>query len=316
MIPGFMIDRPNIPRITIRWIFLLGALFVVGPLSSRVTAGLTAIDGSQHTSLLVGSNMGAGILATIIVFALCAAIVLPGAAITGPRRGMLLACFCLSWASWTTGSVDEIIRSLRGGSPVQTLVMEAVLVGVLMLLLLLAILRVGKVQDRGPDGLDFAAGKKAVAENLRGLVSLGGLAGLAAAVVMGGLVAWIFAIEPLKGQAVFAALLGGIAAGAGAHMVSITVADEDHPAPTITPFVAIALLAVIGPIAMQAMADGDLRAASFAGKLFPLGHILPLDWAAGGMLGVPIGVTWARSMIEDHKGESKGHKASSAGAMG
>ena len=316
MILGLMSDRPNIPRITIRWIFLLGALFVVGPLSSRVTAGLTAIDGSQHTSLLVGSSMSDGILATIAVFALCAAVVLPGAALAGPRRGMLLACYCLAWASWTTGSVDEIIRSLRGESPVQTLVLEAIFVGALMLLLLLAMLRVGRVQERGPDGLDFAAGKKAVAQNLRGLVSVGGLAGLVAAVALGGLVAWIFAIEPLKGQAIFAALLGGIAAGAGAHMVSVTVADEDHPAPTITPFLAVALLGLIGPIAMQAMANGDLRGAAFAGKLFPLGHILPLDWAAGGMLGVPIGVTWARSMIEDHKDDAGAGSASMVAARG
>ncbi len=300
-----MSDAPNIARISIRWVFLLGALFVVGPLASRVTAGLTAADGSQHTSLLVASSVSEGAFATFAVFALTALIVLPGAAIAGPRRGMLLACFCLAWASWTTGSVDQIIRSLRGQSPVGMLVVEGVLVGGLMLVLVLAILRVGRVQERGPDGLDFPGGRGSVIANLRGMASLGGVVGLAAAVVLGGLVAWIFAIEPLKGQAVFAAVLGSIAAGAGAHMASVTVAGEDHPAPAVTGFLAAAILGIVGPIAMGAMGGDDLRQVAYAGDLFALGHILPLDWAAGAMLGVPIGVTWARSMLEDGKTESR-----------
>lgn len=309
-----MTDAPHIGRITGRWVFLLGALFVVGPVASRVTGGLTASDGSQHTSLLVGSSLGAGLVATLAVFGLCAAIVLPSAALSGPRRGMLLACFCLAWASWTTGSVDQIIRSMRGESPVQTLVLEGVLVGVLLLALVLGILRVGRAQERGPDGLDIQGGPGTVGANLRGLMTIGGIVGLGAAIVLGGLVAWIFAIEPLKGQAVFAAMLGAIGAGAGAHMASIAIAGEENPAPPITPFVAIVILSIGGPIAMQALGGDDLRAVSYAGNLFPLGHILPLDWAAGAMLGVPIGLTWARSMMEDGKGESKGTAGSKAAA--
>ncbi len=114
------------------------------------------------------------------------------------------------------------------------------------------------------------------------------------AVVAGGIAAAFIAGSPLKGQAVAAAVVGGIAAGA-----AIRLFDLHTPVPAM--FVAIAALATLGPLSGVVMAGSGVVSATYRGTLFPLAWILPLDWIAGGLLGIPLGVAWAASMMEKKK---------------
>lgn len=297
----------SLTRITLRWVFTLASLFVVGPIASRMTATLRAADGSIHTSLLVSDAPVTGALIALGVFALTGLIALPAARIFGPRFAMRMACFCIAWASWTTGTTDEIIRSLRGTSPMTTLALEGALVLVLSLALILAILRFGKVQDHGPDGRDIRGGHDVLSRSLAGMRQPRAIASLLASIALGGLVAWVFAIEPNKGQAVFAAFMGGIAAGAGAHLASLALPGENDAPPVLAPFLGMLILAVASPLAASALlANGTtLLEAVYAERLFALAHVLPLDFAAGALLGVPIGLAWARSMAEDGESETR-----------
>jgi len=284
-----------------RWSFTLGALFVVGPIASRLTDTLHAPDGSIHTSLLVTSAPAMGLAVTLAVFALTALLAVPAGGLFGPRFALRIAAFCLAWASWTTGTIDEIIRSLHDRSPVATLALEGALVGILSLALLLAILRTSKIQDFGPDGRDLRAGPGSAAALLRALASPAGLVTLAASLVGAALLAWVFAIEPLKGQAIFGAFMAAIGAGAAGHLAAMAMGADERPEMSFIPFLAPALLGVLGPISLSAMLDSSatLREAAYAGQLFPLGHILPLDWVAGSFLGIPIGLAWVKSMSEE-----------------
>ncbi len=295
-----------------RWSFTLGALFVVGPLAARLTASLHARDGSIHTSLLVTASPAVGLLVTLLTLALAALLAIPAGRIFGPRFALRIAAFCLAWASWTTGTVDEIIRSLHGDSPVATLAFEGALVGTLGLGLFLLVLRFSKIQDHGPDGRDLRAGPDSPANLFRALASPAGMGTLAASLVGAALLAWVFAIEPLKGQAVFGAFMAGIGAGAAGHLAAMALgADERHEF-SFLPFLAPAILGILGPLSMSIMLENatTLREAAYAGRLFPLGHILPLDWLAGSFLGVPIGLAWVKSMSEDETPETETPAAS------
>ena len=62
---------------------------------------------------------------------------------------------------------------------------------------------------------------------------------------------------------------------------------------------AMTFLAAIGPVASLAFhgSAGVLRAA-YSGNYFGLASPLALDWVAGALLGLPLGLSWSGSMIE------------------
>jgi len=118
---------------------------------------------------------------------------------------------------------------------------------------------------------------------------------LASGLVACGLVAWVAAQDDVKGQTIAAASFGGIAAGTLARVL----------APRAAAWVVVlgaALAGVAGPmLAMQFGAErmlAGLFSDDFGGSLARIGRIAPLDWAAGVLMGTPIGMSWAGSMVE------------------
>ena len=51
--------------------------------------------------------------------------------------------------------------------------------------------------------------------------------------------------------------------------------------------------------------NGTMVADMYAGELFALARPAPLDWIAGGFIGVAIGISWAGSMIDRHVPEEQ-----------
>ena len=107
--------------------------------------------------------------------------------------------------------------------------------------------------------------------------------------------AWFIGVSPLKGQAVFAAIAAGVLGAAAGRLADVRVALPMLVIP-------IAALAVVGPFAssVPGVTGGPpaVVATAYRGTLFPLANISALDWIAGGLLGIPLGVAWAGSMIE------------------
>ncbi len=123
---------------------------------------------------------------------------------------------------------------------------------------------------------------------------------IGAATIAAGLVAWLMAFHGAKGQTLFAAFLGGIAAGAAAAIVSAGSSDsqDDVPAdPVLSASLGMVLLAVIAPLAAVIIhgvpGSKALDSAIMTGNLFHLSHIGALDWAFGALMGVPVGLGWA-----------------------
>lgn len=111
----------------------------------------------------------------------------------------------------------------------------------------------------------------------------GGVAGLLLPVT-----AWFVVRNMMKGQAIGGAFLGGIAVG----LVFRLAASAVQP---VLAFIAPILLTGV----LQIITAGEVRAqldAQFAaGSLSPLARMMPLDIVSGALIGVAIGVGWARS---------------------
>jgi hypothetical protein len=117
----------------------------------------------------------------------------------------------------------------------------------------------------------------------------------AVAAVAAGLAVFLIAVSGVKGQTFAAALIGALAAGAAAQTVASS--KNFHVTP-VTPILAIALVALAGPIIASVLHGPRLIDAVYAGNVFALARPLSLDWAAGSVIGVPIGLGWAGSMLD------------------
>ncbi|MEO1008237.1 MAG: hypothetical protein AAFX79_06700 [Planctomycetota bacterium] len=264
----------------IRWTLYIAALVVVGPIAGGLAAMNQAADGSEGTILLsrapvlgVVGLAGGGTLAAILGAV--------SARFCGARAGLTTAGIVLAWMAGRTASTAEIIRA-QGTGPWTSLVIEGVLVAVMLAGVGAAIGVLAKPVE-AQHGVEAERG-----------VALSGRSALAiaAAVVAGGALVWVFAVTPLKGQAI-------AAAGLAAVGLTLVVRVIDRATPALGAVLACAVLAVAGPaFALATVPPGDALAASYAQQLPAVSRPTPLDWSAGALLGIPIGLAWAASILK------------------
>ncbi len=276
------------PKAILRWTIYLAAVLVVGPLAGAMTAWLRAPDGGTHATPLVSTSPVLGLAAGLGAVGVALAAGFIAVRHLGAKPAMSTAGLVLAWAAWRTGTIDQIVRQNDSAGVLWMLAAEGAifgLAGVLMPLL------IGLIERLDQD--DDAPTSAAAAESVRGAFNWKSMGGpVVAGVIAGGIVAWAVAQTPLKGQAVAAAILGAVFASAAARLVDVRAS-----LPTLA--MPVAILAVLGPLSGIVMgASTNLLVAGRNGALFPLANILPLDWIAGGLLGIPLGVAWANSLIE------------------
>lgn len=301
----------------LRWILPLTSLLVLGPLAGLLTGSLIAPDGGHDATPLLCDTPVFGVLAAVGVFVLATVGGVVTASQMGGGWGLASAGFVLAWGAWGTGTVDQILRRTQSGATFWTIAIEGALMGVLGLVSAVVILAAGR--RHAADAAESATPRASqagfvgrVVEEVTGLgAALVGrgrdaddgespsagavLLSLVIALAAGAVGAWLVAVEALKGQTFAAAAVAGIVAAAIGR-----VTTERSPATLYV--LVVALLAVASPIAAAVMypgAEGAVRAA-YASNLIPVARILPLDWIAGGLVGVPIGLSWAASMTERH----------------
>lgn len=276
-----------------RWIVLLASLLVLGPVAGLLAATLRAPDGGADASLFLNIGPLWGAMVGLLVFALAAAAGVPGARVGGVGHGYFCAGLVLAWAAWATGQIDRILHRTQSASTMYALTGEAVFVGVLALGLSVLLLRVSK--DPAPHGAGHDHTHHRHHVEPRALWNPATPQALIIGAAIGGVVAWLVAQDTLKGQT--------FAAAAFAGMLGATAGRMSAPSASAVTFVAaIVLLAVVSPLAATFVHAGDLgpTRAALAGRLFPLARPLPLDWAAGAFFGIPLGLSWAASMIDRH----------------
>lgn len=265
------------PRLLRGLVALTLAFAAFGPIAGLFVGTLRGTDGGTNATLLIGQSPIAGLAAGVAAFALAAVAGAIGSRAAGLNVGLGCAGLVLSWAAWLSGRLDEIVLISRV-SPMPGLILEGLFV---MMLLVGVIFVVRRYSDDEPEPRT-EPGRGA------GVVSLG--VGLAIGVVA----AWLIAVEPLKGQTIGAAFVAGLMGAAAARLVFLRL-------PGWTAAAIPAILAVLGPLATHAIA-GDPVADIFDRSLFRLGWLLPLDWAAGALVGIPFGLAWTDNVIQQHAG--------------
>lgn len=274
----------------IRWTIYLIALFIAGPAAGALVGAVHAVDGGP-ASPLVSASPGLGLASAIGALVMALLLGLITGKFLGLGPAMTASGFVVAWAAWRTADVDQLIRTAQSGKPLKMLAVEGLVLGVLGMAIAIGCWVVSGRQDT-IERRQSKTGEIQVSLLKKIFGGKGGPASIAVGLVAGGVAAWLIAATPLKGQAVFAAIAAGAFAAAAGRLV-----DFEAPAPAM--FLPILILAAVAPLTGLIMAgSGGVVAAAYKGSLFPLANISPLDWIAGGLLGIPMGTSWAGSMIE------------------
>lgn len=276
----------------LRWVIPLAGLLVVGPIAGMCTSGLRLADGGSSATLLVSTSPGTGILLGAAAIALATIVGCVGSRLISVPYGLFSAGLTLSWASWGTGNIDLIVRSYQSGAPLWRLAIEGAIVGALGIGACKLILMAAKKPPALPQGTVGTWGRGDENPWLTRGKALG------ACLVAAGVVAWLVALESTKGQTFAAAAVAGMAGAAAMKMTA------RHATPLIV-FGVVAILACAGPAAAAVYygsGSGIVRPvyAGTAGSLMPFARILPLDWLAGALVGVPIGLSGGNAVTDPH----------------
>lgn len=283
-----------------RWVFPCLALFIIGPVLSRLIGGLRADDGGPDVSLLVSARPALGLVMGLIGVA--AALAYGGIAgrLLGERTGTLSGGLLLAWVAWMTGDLSLVLRLEGSAGTLALLAAEGLAVCGLALAGVAVIARLSPDRACEPMGVETKRLAKWPA-------LAGALAGAAAALA----VAWLVAFNGLRGQGLMAAVLGSIAAGAISMLAAQSLSGEKPP--VLMPFLAVLIAAALGPlVGFVRPGAGELASAMIDGSLPGVLMIQPLDWAAGMLLGVPIGIGWMHALSGSGR-ESKPAAARSHG---
>lgn len=102
-------------------------------------------------------------------------------------------------------------------------------------------------------------------------------------------VVWVIAQSPMKGQTLAATIIGGVAAGLAGRLLS------PHVQPKLL-FASVCVFAAVGHLVGWAMQE-NVESALVAGTVSPLSLPMPVDYAAGALIGVAMGLGWAKSFL-------------------
>jgi hypothetical protein len=250
---------------------------------------LRGLDGGLDATALVGAAPVAGVIKVLGAILLAAALSIPASKLFGSHFALNTAGWVLVWAAWRTGTVDDLM--FAGGAGIFTkLAAEGLIVGAAGIGLIYAINKVGQAADAE------ILTHKPHAQHLTDDRKAQPIPSILAAAAVGGILAWVFAFGPLKGHAVFAAVLAGIGTGAASQLASVSASQAKA---VFFAAAGLALLAVVGPLSAMWQPGNipDARAAA-NGSISHLALLTPLDWLAGGLIGIPLGVSWSLSTVE------------------
>ncbi|MEM9663274.1 MAG: hypothetical protein AAF937_13315 [Planctomycetota bacterium] len=257
-------------KLVIAWVPALTAAFVLGPAAGLLAAQLTDAAGGPHATLLVTQTPVLGAACAIGVALIAATAGLLGVRIGTPNVGLFSAGIVLCWASARSGRVDEIIAVSRT-SPFNRFVLEGLLVALVALLLIETIRRFRRHTLPEPPLLLSARA-------------------LGVGVLGAAFTAWLVAADAAKGQTIAAAIAAGIMGAALSRMMLVSIP------PRIIAVIPV-VLGILSPLAAVAT-TGDVVQEAFEGSLFRLAVITPLDWLAGGLIGIPLGLAWTDSIAD------------------
>lgn len=286
----------------LRWVYVLACLFAIGPVVLRVVARIHDAHGGHAATLL--TDGAAGLVALGTVLGVCLVVGVIGARFFTLGVGAMGAGVVAAWGAWGCATIATIVRATSDASVFKPLAVEGLICGVAGAAMVWVFERVAmKSQPAGAEDQMAArvAEGGAIKKTKRALggvvvmdrsAAIGPVLGaaLVAAVVAAGLATYMVAISVLKGQVVAAAIAAGIAAG----MASVYASQAARGVVSgVVPALGVAVLATAGPFVALMFDDRNLVQAAMTGSLNALARPIGLDWLAGILCGVPLGLSWA-----------------------
>lgn len=170
----------------------------------------------------------------------------------------------------------DLLRWAPAPGALYRLAAEGALVGLFTISLAVVVGRVGRAAER--DGSEPLSSSASGVGAIVGLV--GGVVGV-----------WLIAQDTTKGQTLAAAVMGGMFAACAGRLAAVR-------SPAIVYMIVACVLGVVGPFTGAILHGGDALRAIYESRFVHLALPTPLDWAAGALLGVPLGLNIAGSLME------------------
>ncbi|MEO1128803.1 MAG: hypothetical protein AAFX05_03735, partial [Planctomycetota bacterium] len=249
---------------------------LVGPVCGMLVSSVPAGDGGSDATALLSAAPAMGLGMSILAIAIAGVLAIVVARLVGASDAMFCAGVALAWAATGSGRLTGIIRATGVDDPFTRLAVEGLLLGVLTALTCWLVLRICPFPDDGRD--------REIINTHSGIaIGVGSVAGLAAG--------WLLAQAGSFGQAFAAAIGAGVASGIAARVAAFQ-------APLSALAMSIPVVATLGPLIGRALSGQDLVAEIYAGQISSLARIMPFDWVAGMLIGLPIGASWAKMLVE------------------
>ncbi|MEI7656933.1 MAG: hypothetical protein WCK33_02580 [Phycisphaerae bacterium] len=279
----------------LRWTYILVCLLAIGPAAGWLARSLHDGAGGHACSLLVGESPARGVMIGLVVIAVAAVVGTIASRLFSLGTGLAVAGIIFGWTSWHLGTVESIIRATDGRVDLLRFAVEA-------LALTLAATGIAHATTVAAASSQPAAASRSGSWLERALVKSADrpASGVAvAAVVIGAGAAFAAAslvcLSGLKGQCLMGAVVGGIACGLAACYVAGAAKVTLHPA---APALGMVVAAVAAPVVAKFMHGDTLLSVLYADRLMMAAKPLPVDWAAGALLGVPVGMGWAGAVLD------------------
>lgn len=275
----------TLARNAVRHILTAVAVLAVGPIAGAIAGDMRLPGGATGATAFTSESAGHGGALLLIALLIVGATGTLISRLCGVRHGLLCAGLVAAWVAWRQGTVEGVLLNARSGVPLRALALEGILVGAAVVAIAWAVSAVNRESNRPRH------------DSQRPPLDIGAVFTVALAATGAVIGGSLFAVEGIKGQAMFAAFIGAVLAGAAARLVQPETPGERDDTPPIGAFIAIALLAFAAPIAAMWVHGAGVAEAAFGGRLLRVAYPGPVDWMAGALLGVPIGSAWAQAMI-------------------
>jgi hypothetical protein len=274
-------------RATWDWIVLIAAFALTAASAGMAVPFMANAQGGFGPTVFTAQDPGPAVAALGAVLVVACLVMLSARAFLGPIRAMGAVGAGLGWGALR---LDTMRLTVLEASPSPAVVDGIAWTVIVLMLSWLMFGRQGGELTVQPDQEGLHPDPMSSPEALRA-AAIGAVAGLVAA--------WLIARSDLRQQTVIAAVVGGIVCGLVGRLAA------PHCQPVLLPPAVVLGGTLAGWLAWFTVPSG-LSGALAGGTLPNLLFPLPMDWAVGGLIGVPVGFAMAHGFLrhDDDDGES------------
>ncbi len=264
------------------WTILLACLFGAGPAIVWLAPRLVGGDGGPGWTYLASDAPTLGAIVLLITLGVACVIGLATSRVLGMRAGLGAIGMTLVAPALQGGEIVDVLRWAETPGVFVRLAIEGAIVAAFAFGVALVM---GRIAPREAPMSPAERQERARHHMTEGAI------GAVSALAIGAIAGWIVAREPIKGQMIAAGFAAGVAGMGAARVIA-------PRSPIAACALGVLLLGVVGPILGFVVVGGDALRAAYEQRLPAIAGPTPIDWMTGAMLGMPLGLTWAISMLE------------------